>query len=130
MQSTRQLAILLPIAGLLIAGLVWIVQRYRRPPGQRERRRRLAVSRLGRLCEAIIDDVSSDTIYYSYSVRGVYYTACQDISTIREFLPDEPERLIGAATLKYLTRNPANSILVSEDWSGIRAPKKLSVRDV
>ena len=92
--------------------------------------RRLAVNRLGRLGDAIIDDVSTDTIYYSYSVRGVYYTACQDISTIREFVPDEPERLIGAATLKYLIRNPANSILVCEDWSGIRAPKRHSVPNV
>ena len=128
MQSTQQLAILLLIAGLLIAGLVCIVLRYRRPAGQRERRRRLAVNRYGRLGDAVIDEVSSDTIYYSYSVRGVYHTACQEISTIREFLPDEPERLIGAATLKYLERNPANSILVCEEWSGIRSPNKLSVR--
>ena len=123
----QRLAMLLLIASITTAGVGWIVFRYRRPPAQRERRRRLAVHRLGRLGEAFIEDVSGDAIYYSYSVRGVYYTACQDISTIRSFLPDEPDRLIGLASLKYMTANPANSILVCEDWSGLRAPKKLSV---
>ena len=52
------------------------------------------------------------------------YTASQDIGTLRDRLPAEPERLIGVASLKYSPNNPANSILICEDWSGLRAPSQ------
>jgi len=61
-------------------------------------------------------------LYYSYCIRGVQYEASQDITTLRDYLPSEPERLIGVATLKYATNNPANSILICEEWSGVRPP--------
>jgi hypothetical protein len=64
-------------------------------------------------------------IYYNYSVQGVQYTASQDISMLRHQLPAEPERLIGVANMKYAVRNPANSILLCEEWSGLRAPAKV-----
>ena len=57
-----------------------------------------------------------------YTVRGVHYTASQDVSALREFLPAEAHRLIGVSGLKYSSKNPANSILVCEEWSGLRAP--------
>jgi hypothetical protein len=72
----------------------------------------------------MITEVSEDALYYSYSIRGVQYAASQDISALREHLPEEPERLIGVASLKYAPRNPANSILLCEEWSGLRAWNK------
>ena len=70
---------------------------------------------------AVILDADEANLYYSYSVGGVQYQASQDISALREKLPAAPERLIGAAKLKYVANNPANSILVCEEWSGVRA---------
>ena len=35
-------------------------------------------------------------------------------------LPAEPDRLIGVVSLKYSPKNPANSILICEEWSGLR----------
>ena len=90
-------------------------------PEKRERKRRLRVHREGRLGDALITESSEDTLYYTYSVRGVQYTASQDISTLRYRLPADPERLIGHVSLKYATNNPANSILICEEWSGLRA---------
>jgi hypothetical protein len=58
-------------------------------------------------------------------VRGVQYTASQDVESLRERLPSDPERLIGVANLKYASNNPANSILICEEWSGLRAPVAL-----
>ena len=87
---------------------------------KRERRRRLSVNRDGRLGDAIITEATDDTLYYSYSIRGVQYAASQDISTLREKLPAEPDRLIGIVSLKYAPKNPANSILICEEWSGLR----------
>ena len=93
-------------------------------PHKRERKRRLELHAHGRLGDALITEATEGMLYYAYSVRGVQYEASQDVSTLRELLPAEPERLIGPASLKYSTRNPANSILICEEWSGLRAPSR------
>lgn len=90
-------------------------------PEKRERRRRLNVHRQGRLGDAMISEATDTTLYYFYTVRGVQYTASQDVSSLREYLPGDPVRLIGVAGLKYSSKNPANSILVCEEWSGLRS---------
>jgi hypothetical protein len=112
------------LAGAGIAVGAWIFIRKRRDPEKRERERRLRVHREGRLGDAIITEADEDALYYSYSVRGVQYTASQDIGSLRDRLPAEPERLIGVASLKYSPNNPANSILICEEWSGLRAPSQ------
>lgn len=84
-------------------------------------RRRLSVNLHGRLGDATITEVQDNTIFYSYSVRGVTYTASQDITQLRPQIPNDLERLIGPASLKYSPGNPANSIIVCEEWSGLRA---------
>jgi hypothetical protein len=107
-------------AALAALGLV-ILFRIRRKPKDKEMRRRLAVNLHGRLGDATITEVQENTLFYSYSVRGVAYTASQDISQLRAQIPSDLERLIGPASLKYSPRNPANSIIVCEEWSGLRA---------
>ncbi len=115
---------LIAIAAAALAILaigVYIVIRIRRQPKDREQRRRLTVNQHGRIGDATITDLHEDTVFYSYSVRGVSYTASQDVSKLREYMPANPEHLIGrAASLKYAPQNPANSILVCEEWSGLR----------
>ena len=93
-------------------------------PEKRERKRRLDVHRHGRLGDAVITEANEDLLYYSYSVRGVQYEASQEITALRHLLPVEPERLIGPASLKYSSKNPANSILICEEWSGLRTPSR------
>ena len=93
-------------------------------PEKRERKRRLELHQHGRLGDALITEATEAMLYYSYTVRGVQYEASQDVSTLRDLLPPEPERLIGPASLKYSSRNPANSILICEEWSGLRAPSR------
>ena len=105
--------------GAAVVGLCIILGR--RPSAVvRERRRRLAVNAKGRMSDAVVDDMQADELYYSYSVRGVHYTAAQDVSAVREHLPSDVSRIIGPAIVKYDPANPMNSILVCEDWSGIR----------
>jgi hypothetical protein len=106
---------------LLAVGIVILIRR-RQGPKDKEMRRRLSVNLHGRLGDATITEVLDDILYYSYSVGGVSYTASQDVSQLRGQLPPDPNRLIGRpASLKYSPRNPANSIIVCEDWSGLRA---------
>jgi hypothetical protein len=121
-----QVAALCAVSVALIALAVWIVMRVHGTPEKRERKRRLNVHRQGRLGDAMISEATESTLYYCYTVRGVQYTASQDVSTLREYLPGDSHRLIGVSGLKYSSKNPANSILVCEEWSGLRAPAAVS----
>ncbi len=89
-------------------------------PEERERRRRLDVNARGRTGQATILDVQNAVITYAYEIRGTEYTAAQDASKFIGELPADPSTLIGRpAILKYLASNPANSIVVCEEWSGL-----------
>ena len=105
---------------------IYFFSRMRRNPKDKEMRRRIQVNQEGRLGDATITDVHESTIFYEYSVRGVLYTASQDVQKLREQIPTDLERLIGPVSLKYSPRNPANSIILCENWSGLRgtAPAK------
>lgn len=112
-----------PAAGLvpIAAAVAFVVaRRLRISPEERERRRRQLVSREGRLADGALTDIDGTVIFYTYVVRGVEYSATQDISGLSASLPDDPARLLGPVTLKYLPRNPANSIVICESWSGLR----------
>ena len=113
---------------LLWAGMA-IVMWKRRNPDERERRRRLAVNLHGRMGDGTITDCQVDTLYYNYSIRGVEYATAQDVSTLREFLPEDPALLFGPVTLKYSSKNPANSILLCEEWSGLRRSAPVGASD-
>jgi hypothetical protein len=126
MTERVQVVALCGVSLALIALAIWILMRVHGTPEKRERNRRLAVHRQGRLGDAMISEGTENTLYYFYTVRGVQYTASQDVSTLREYLPADPHRLIGVSGLKYSSNNPANSILVCEEWSGLRAPAAMS----
>ena len=122
MNAPLEVALLLVVAAALVALGVWLLLRVRRNPRDREHRRRLAVNSKGRLGDATITDIDGDTIYYSYSVSGVSYTASQDISQLRDIIHPDIQRLIGGpVSIKYFPRIPANSIVICEEWSGLRA---------
>ena len=110
--------------GVASFGVRVALKAIRSTPEKRERKRRLDLHLHGRLWDALITEASDVMLYYSYSVGGVQYEASQDVSGLRHLLPPEPERLIGPASLKYSPRNPANSILICEEWSGLRAPSQ------
>ena len=97
---------------------------FEKPP-KKEQRRRLSVHERGRLGEAYITGFDEASLFYSYSIGGVQYETSQDISAIRDRLPTEPERLLGTANMKYMMNNPANSILLCEEWCGLRAPHRV-----
>ena len=120
MQNWKPLGLLLALSGILFCFATMIILGARRDTRSRERRRRSTVNQYGRLGDALITEVADQTIFYSYSLSGVVYTASQDVSELKEMLPDEPERLVGQVSFKYIPRNPANSILMCEQWSGLR----------
>jgi hypothetical protein len=109
------------LAGGVALLAMWRAVCSRLTPERREQRRRFDINLNGRLGDALLTECHENTLYYTYEVRGVHYTASQDISALREQLPDAPERLGGMVNMKYAAQNPANSILVCEEWSGLRA---------
>jgi hypothetical protein len=120
MPPFAQITVLSGLMVILITLVIWLARQMKGSPEKRERRRRLSVNLEGRLGEATITEATDTALYYSYSVRGVQYTTSQDISSLRERLPAEPDRVVGLASLKYAPKNPANSILICEEWSGLR----------
>jgi len=91
-------------------------------PEERERRRRAWLVSTGKINDATLVEVRENLLFFSYAVRGVEYTASQDISRLSERLPRDLSEL-GAVSVKYDSRNPANSIVVAENWTGIRERK-------
>ena len=77
----------------------------------------------GRLLEALITDVHEDTINYQYQIAGVVYDSSQDIGPFREQVPADASLILGPAYIKYSARNPESSILISEDWCGLRTAR-------
>ncbi len=105
-------------AGLL-ALAAWIACQRRLTPAEKERRRRAALNRWQRTVEGLVVDAEPDLIHYRYELRGVAYSASQDVSALRQLLPEDPGRLIGPANVKFDPRNPANSMVLCEEWSGL-----------
>ncbi len=107
----------------LIAGaagaLAW--RKWHRPltAEERERRRRLRVEAQGRVTDGVLIEVRGPVVYYRYQVAGTEYVASQDLSPLLDRLPADLAGLSGHASVKYLADNPANSIVVSENWCGL-----------
>lgn len=110
-------------AGLVAAALYIIFQR-RLTSVEKERRRRVFVNRSRRTVEGFITEAGEDLIHYQYELRGVMYFASQDVTALQPLLPLHPNRLIGPVSVKYDPRNPANSIVICEDWSGLLARRE------
>ena len=115
-----RLGLLALLAAALIAFAWWTLTRLRVTPLQRERRRREMINRIGRTHDGFLVDVTPGLLAYQYSVNGVDYSASQDIQDLESLIPEDPSNLIGHINIKYAPRNPANSILLCENWSGLR----------
>ena len=118
-------ALTLALAGLLVslAGVIgmraW--KRSRITPEERERLRRAVLVARGKMGDANLVEVRDDLLFFSYDVRGVQYTASQDISALKQYIPADLAATYGPVLVKYDPRNPANSVVLSEKWSGLRA---------
>jgi hypothetical protein len=112
------------VAGALLTLLVykgwrlWLSRRV--PPEELERRRRRMLVDQGKMADATLVELREDYIFYTYDVRGVEYTASQDVSALKHLVPDAPEWVAMPVAVRYDPRNAANSIILAEDWNGLR----------
>jgi glutamine synthetase adenylyltransferase len=117
---TVALAVVLAVLLILIAYRAW--KRSRTTPEERERQRRLWLVATGKMGDASLVEIRDDLVFYSYAVRGVEYTASQDVSRLTQRVPTDLSAM-AAVSVKYDPRNPANSIVIAEEWTGLRASK-------
>ena len=111
-------------SGALLTLLVfkgWRLWRSRRvPPEELERRRRLMLVTQGKMGDATLVELREDYVFYTYDVRGARYTASQDVSALKHLIPDAPDWVAMPVAVRYDPRNAANSIILAEDWNGLR----------
>lgn len=119
-------AVTLALAGVLLVLVAIIGYRVWRSsrvtPEERERQRRAMLAAQGKMGDAMLVEIRDDLLFYCYDVRGVEYTASQDVSRLKQHIPADLST-VGALSVKYDARNPANSIVLAEGWSGIRASR-------
>jgi hypothetical protein len=115
-------------AGLLAAGVIWSWLR-RKTPEQLERERRLRISENGRITDGAVIDVNEMSVnggdeiqllVYRYAVGGVSYEASQDVTSLRHRVDLHSCRSGLMTSIKYDPTNPGNSIVIAENWSGLR----------
>ena len=125
----------LGIAALVTTGVLIYVVRSRHPSAEElERRRREDLALSGRLTDGSIVNARSfdgeesvahapDVLLYRYRIAGVTYDCGQDVSSLPEYTIGY--RIDQPVQVRYDPRNPGNSIIVSEVWSGLRMKPQL-----
>ncbi len=143
------LNLILIMAGVAAAAVVMIGYAFFRPaenPEALERKRRLHLNQIGRITEGQVVELAEHRqeppverkplfrpaasplagsqlrhlVSYSYAISGVTYHTAQDITGLEGQI--RFERLVAGqpASVKYDPSNPVDSILVADDWSGLR----------
>ncbi|HTT32212.1 MAG TPA: hypothetical protein VMH48_01305 [Methylomirabilota bacterium] len=141
--------LVLAMGAAAIAAVAMIVYAFLRPTVDQEteeRRRRLHLNQIGRIAEGqvvelvehppeskkvrkglfaanarpLADMRPRHLVSYSYAISGVTYHTAQDITGLESQV--RLERLVPGqpASIKYDPSNPVDSILVADDWSGLR----------
>ncbi|HUO16962.1 MAG TPA: hypothetical protein VMX38_18405 [Verrucomicrobiae bacterium] len=126
----------LRLYGLVALGGVLLVSAYallrRRPKSAEdlERERRAWLEGAGRITDGTVIDVQELTpqgshhapvmLIYKYDVAGVSYECSQDVTYLRQWINLHSCRLGLQTSVKYDPQNPGNSLVVSENWMGLR----------
>lgn len=125
---------LYPVIAVAAVGLFALVIAWSRSrnktPEQRERERRARINEIGRITDGTVTDVSEmpangrgeiQLLIYQYDVAGVTYEASQDVTALRHRVDLHSCRAGLMTSIKYDPSNPGNSIVIAEQWSGLRS---------
>jgi hypothetical protein len=115
---------------VLLAGLaVWLVLRNRPTAAEIERARRHFLTQSGRILDGMLLDVCEvpaedgrtlTMLLYSYRIAGVDYESSQDVTDMRGIVDPAEVRAGFPCSIRYQPGSPQNSIVVAEEWSGLR----------
>ncbi len=128
MISLRLYTLILGGIGLAFAGYA-VLRRKPKTAEELERERRVWLSSIGRITDGTVIDVqeipadgqrAATMLIYQYDVAGVSYEASQDVTYLRQWINLHSCRLGVPTSVKYDSRNPGNSMVISESWVGLR----------
>lgn len=134
--SLRDPHVIGTVAALVVCvggAAAWLALRRRPTPEEIERERRAELVRSGRIMDGTILDISEfeeppvtdrpaaiHFILYKYEIGGVAYESSQDVSALRDLVNPAELRLGFPCSVRYDIHRPENSIVVAENWSGLR----------
>ena len=110
----------------------WLALRRRPSEEEIERERRAQLVRSGRIIDGTLLDMTGGDeaqgaepqkigfIVYKYEIGGVEYECSQDVTSLRDHVHPEDLRLSFPCSVRYDVRRPENSIVLAENWSGLR----------
>ncbi len=114
----------------IAAGIaLWWTLSHRKSAAQIERERRDHLVLHGRIIDGTVLDWTEqpDTgnlgvLHYRYDIAGVTYECAQDLIHIEKAIAVDPSCFGMPTSVRYDPKNPANSIIVAETWTGLRPP--------
>ena len=132
-----------PLLWILFDCMAWLLREARRywvrisscggsprTADQLERERRAWLEGTGRITDGTVIDVqelaaatnhhAAIMLIYKYDVAGVSYECSQDVTYLRHWINLHSCRLGLHTSVKYDPQNPGNSLVVSENWMGLR----------
>jgi hypothetical protein len=127
--SELEIAVGLACAVALGALAIWLVVRNRPTAEELERARRAFLVQSGRILDGMLLDVvevpaedgrTLTMLLYSYRIAGVDYESSQDITNMRGVVDAAQVRAGFPCSIRYQPGSPQNSIVVAEEWSGLR----------
>jgi hypothetical protein len=129
MSALRLYPAVLGGATVLALGVGYVLRKRRKTPEQLEGERRMRLSVHGRIIDGTVIDAQEMPngdgnpiwlLIYRYDVSGVSYEASQDITYLRQFVDIHTCQIGLPSSVKYNPQNPGDSIVISEEWSGLR----------
>jgi hypothetical protein len=123
------------VTAFFVAGL-WLLLHKGPTPEEQERARRQFLARSGRLVDGMLLDICEvespakskketartlTMLIYNYRIGGVDYESSQDITDMRGVVDATHVRAGFPCSARYQPGNPQNSIVVAEEWTGLRA---------
>jgi hypothetical protein len=117
------------LAGAACVG-AWLYFRKRPTPEELELARREFLTLSGRIVDGTLLDLAEvpgadghtlSMLLYAYRIGGVDYECSQDISLLGNIVSPAHIRIGFPCSVRYQPGSPQNSIVVAEDWSGLRA---------
>jgi hypothetical protein len=109
---------------------LWLVLRKRPTAEELEIARRKFLVQFGRLVDGMLLDICEidgedgrrlTMLVYHYRIAGVDYECSQDITNMASAFDAAQVRAGFPCTVRYQPGNHHNSIVVAEEWSGLRA---------
>ena len=121
---------LVATGGVALLGVYALLRRKAKTPDELEHERRLWLEGAGRITDGTVIDVqelpaatnyhAAIMLIYKYDVAGVSYECSQDVTYLRHWINLHSCRLGLPTSVKYDPQNPGNSLVVSENWMGLR----------